>query len=70
MEDFVDFLRERNQPVADGNLGALHRLAQISSIDEIQSVALGSEDSDFERLSYEYLPLWFGRRHGYGFGGW
>jgi hypothetical protein len=27
-------------------------------------VARASQDRDFERLSYEYLPLYFGRRHG------
>jgi len=62
--DFRDFLQVRNREVAKRRASTLESLSNFSEIEEIQAVARASHDRNFERLSYEYLPLYFGRRHG------
>ncbi len=63
-EDFRRFVRLRNGGVAaehDTFLGSLP--AELSLVD-LREQAARSGDPHLERLSMEYLPLTFGRRHG------
>ncbi|HKI83828.1 MAG TPA: hypothetical protein VKA63_05765, partial [Candidatus Krumholzibacteria bacterium] len=64
IRDFQNFLQVRNREVAKRRASTLESLSNFSEIEEIQAVARASHDRNFERLSYEYLPLYFGRRHG------
>ena len=60
--DVVDFLETRNKAVARRRMLA----ALDPSVDSQDLIALarGTGDADFERLCLEYLPLYYGRRHG------
>jgi hypothetical protein len=62
--DFLDFLATRNRAVADRWKETLAALPDSITVGELRSQGRDSGDADFERLCYEYLPLYFGRRHG------
>ncbi len=63
-EDFAAFVRGRNAAVAAAEAGFLAALPALLSVEELLSRADGAGSADLERLSREYLPLTFGRRHG------
>ena len=62
--DFVEFLRTRNRPVAERHAKRLATLPDPIVTSDLLVAAQATRDADLERLAYEYLPLWFGRRHG------
>ena len=62
--DFADFLHVRNHAVAERHRHLLAGLPAAITVQELHDTARGTGDADFERLGYEYLPLYFGRRHG------
>ena len=62
--DFIDFLEIRNLSVVDRHRTLLSVLPDMVTIQELRDFARETGDADFERLSHEYLPLYFGRRHG------
>ncbi len=64
--DFVEFCRSRHREVADRHASWLEsREAGIEvDADGILAEAAGRDDVDLERITLEYLPFWFGRRHG------
>ena len=62
--DLHDFVRVRNQPVLQACTGFFEALPEESDINELLARAAGAGSSDLERLSYQYLPLTFSRRHG------
>ncbi len=63
-DDFVEFLRMRNKPVADRHAEALMKLpAEIERRELLEDVH-STGDSQLSRLAIAYLPLTFSRRHG------
>ena len=62
--DLVAFLRSRNHTVADKHERLLMDGPPEISMQELKKVAAATRDADFQRLCFEYLPLYFGRRHG------
>jgi hypothetical protein len=62
--DLIDFLRTRHREVAARHAGLLEALPDAFDVNALLAAAASSGDPDFERLSHEYLPLCFGRRHG------
>jgi hypothetical protein len=62
--DFVDFLRTRHRQVAERHASRLAAMPSEISRSDLQTSAASTGDTDLERLAYEYLPLYFGRRHG------
>ena len=62
--DLVDFLRTRNRAVAERHAALLAALPAEIPAEGLRAAAAATGDADLERLSYEYLPLYFGRRHG------
>jgi len=62
--DLIDFLGVRDRGVRDRLQTRLAGLPERVTIQELHSIARGVGDPDFVRLCYEYLPLYFGRRHG------
>jgi hypothetical protein len=64
MPDFRDFLRVHDPAVLQRRRAELDRLPEICEVDQVHAAAQQSGDPDLQRLSYEYLPLYFGRRHG------
>ena len=63
-EDFLRFLAERNKPAATAHAGAMATLPERISVRELHAAAEATGDTTIMRLSMEYLPLTFGRRHG------
>jgi len=62
--DFSKFLLKANKSVYYSNHGAISALPEKFSHQELMSLARESGDKDFIRISFEYLPLKFSRRHG------
>ncbi|MEC8114514.1 MAG: hypothetical protein VX104_01575, partial [Planctomycetota bacterium] len=64
--DFVAFMGQRNQLVAHKHAGWLESRPSDAycTRTELLSEAWSQEDLQLLRLTYEYLPFWFGRRHG------
>jgi len=65
VDDFLAFVGSWNRPLR-GRFAALIGLADRSDIAraDVLDVAQKSGDADLERLTLEYLPLTFSRRHG------
>lgn len=64
--DWADFCRDRNADVALRHRGWLEGRDAASIIDRRTLVeeAAAFDDPSLERIAWEYLPVWFGRRHG------
>jgi len=63
-EDLSAFIAERNQTVAKRYRAVLDGLPEVTTVAELTNAARATGDADLERLCYEYLPVYFGRRHG------
>ena len=62
--DFRDFVQRRNKDVALTYQMQIRRLPEKIDCSELITWAEAQGDRDLVRLSMEYLPLVFGRRHG------
>ncbi len=62
--DFADFLMKANKEVAAKNQEFIGKLQETFSQSELKSLLSECKDADLIRLSAEYLPLKFSRRHG------
>ncbi len=62
--DLIDFLYTRNRTVIARQKTFLEKLPAKFNIADLLTRAGNSGDLDLERLSFEYLPLTFSRRHG------
>ncbi len=63
-DDFLRFARRRNRHVADRAEQLLRDRGPELSVHELTAWGAESGDPDLERLSLEFLPLTFSRRHG------
>ena len=64
VRDFADFVFARNRVAALRHGEFLRDLADHVFVADLVDATARTGDPDLERLSYEYLPLRFGRRHG------
>jgi len=62
--DFADFLMKANKEVVAKNQEFIGKLQETFSQSELKSFLSECKDADLIRLSAEYLPLKFSRRHG------
>ncbi|MEJ2720240.1 MAG: hypothetical protein P8181_03745 [bacterium] len=62
--DLKDFLRHRNREVAERYSAHLDKLPGWAPLTELIADARSTGDADYQRLIYEYLPIYFARRHG------
>ncbi len=62
--DLIDFIRTRNRDVAERQSELLGSLPNEVDLQELVALARDTGDVDLERLCHEYLPVYFGRRHG------
>ncbi|MGB5420259.1 hypothetical protein, partial [Algibacter sp.] len=62
--DFVKYISKANKKVLKNNEETLNELPEIFNLNHIKSIAEKSDDKNFKRLCFEYLPLKFSRRHG------
>ncbi len=63
-EDFSRYLNRANNVVFNGAKSILDNLPGQFSLFDLKAIAYPNQDKDFTRLSMEYLPLKFSRRHG------
>ena len=63
-EDFVSYLAKANKEVVSRNQDLIRKLESVINQSELKELFKSSEDVDLIRLSIEYLPLKFSRRHG------
>jgi hypothetical protein len=62
--DFAAFMHARNRAVAERQRTLLTELPDVLSVQDLRKLGHKSSDPDFAHLCHEYLPLYFGRRHG------
>ncbi|WP_396168838.1 hypothetical protein [Flavobacterium sp.] len=62
--DFINYLIKANKFVYQNLENNLQQLPELFSLQTLKTFADKQKDVDFERLSLEYLPLKFSRRHG------
>jgi len=63
-QDFITYLKNANKQVAKNNEHILNDLPELFTKIQLKNIAENTRDKDFKRLSFEYLPLKFSRRHG------
>ena len=63
-DDFRQFARQTNKQLSHALESTLDRLPPGITIQSLIQLAEETNNRDFTRLSYEYLPLTFSRRHG------
>lgn len=62
--DFIAFVQARNRAVAARHAEFLAGLNDRPTVMELHDAAEATGDAELRRLCFEYLPLYFGRRHG------
>lgn len=62
--DFREFARARHRRAAARHPDRLEGLPDELPVGDLHRALEESGDPDLQRLGYEYLPLYFGRRHG------
>lgn len=62
--DFSDYLSKANKALFKKHQTTVQKLPAIFSQETLKQLALQTDDPHFIRLSLEYLPLKFSRRHG------
>lgn len=63
-EDFVNYLTNANKNVVSRNRVFTEKLRDVFTTSTLNDLLSETEDADLLRLSTEYLPLKFSRRHG------
>ncbi|WP_396177153.1 hypothetical protein [Flavobacterium sp.] len=63
-QDFLNYIKKGNTLVFEKLEKNIQQLPDLFSVKTLKEFAVKQDDSDFERLSLEYLPLKFSRRHG------
>ena len=63
-QDFLKYIQKGNSEVYQKFEEKLNQLSDLFNLESLKEFASKLNDSDFERLSLEYLPLKFSRRHG------
>ncbi|MDI1317849.1 hypothetical protein [Flavobacterium sp.] len=63
-QDFLNYIQKANTIVYKNLKENSNQLPDLFSLNDLKQFASKQNNSDFERLSLEYLPLKFSRRHG------
>ena len=63
-QDFLKYIVKANKLVYQKLEQNLNNLSELFTLETLKEFASKQNDADFERLSLEYLPLKFSRRHG------
>jgi hypothetical protein len=62
--EFSNFVRDRNLPAFNAHRDFLRKLPDVLEVAELVTLMDQFATTDLTRLAYEYLPLFFSRRHG------
>lgn len=63
-DDFVKYISKANKEVSKSKVTVLENLPELFTLNELKEITNQDEDTDFQRLCLEYMPLKFSRRHG------
>ena len=63
-QDFSNYLSKANKAVFKAQKDKIAKLTDEFTVDDLKDIAWKSDDKNFARLCFEYLPLKFSRRHG------
>ncbi|WP_299219079.1 hypothetical protein [uncultured Aquimarina sp.] len=63
-QDFTNYLASANKKVYSKNEALLKDFPDTFTLFELREIAYKNEDKNFRRLTLEYMPLKFSRRHG------
>lgn len=63
-QDFIKYIQNANNNLHKKKEGLLQALPNLFTLNFIKDLAESDDDKNFKRLSFEYLPLKFSRRHG------
>ena len=63
-QDFKKYISKANKEAARDNEEIIDKLSETFTLFELRDIANNSNDSNFQRLCLEYMPLRFSRRHG------
>ena len=63
-EDFIKYIEGANKKVYKKKEDLLEKLPEFFSLSYLKDLAENDTDKNFKRLSFEYMPLKFSRRHG------
>ena len=63
-QDFIKYILQANKNLYQNFQSQLQSLSETVSYFELKNLAEQSQNNDFSRLTTEYLPLKFSRRHG------
>lgn len=62
--DFTKYLAKANKAVFELFRTKVDAIPEVFSLSTLKELAATNDNSDFQRLCFEYLPLKFSRRHG------
>ncbi len=63
-KDFSQYLKKANQNTFQAFQNQLEKLPAVFTLAELRALANESDNPNFKRLCFEYMPLRFSRRHG------
>jgi hypothetical protein len=63
-KDFINYLNKANNTLVAKHQGFMDSLSDIFTYQNLKQIIIDFNDEDLTRLSIEYLPLKFSRRHG------
>ena len=63
-QDFNKYLSKANKAIFKAHKNVITALDKEFTVDDLKDIAWKSDDKNFARLCFEYLPLKFSRRHG------
>jgi len=63
-QDFVLYIKKANRQVYEKLANNINQLPETFTLQALKEFAKQQDNLNFERLSFEYLPLKFSRRHG------
>lgn len=63
-QDFVLYIKKANRQVYEKLANKINQLPETFTLQALKEFAKQQDNLNFERLSFEYLPLKFSRRHG------
>ncbi|MFK8032162.1 MAG: hypothetical protein AB8G18_18170, partial [Gammaproteobacteria bacterium] len=64
MQDFANNIEHFNREVHERHQSLFSALPEHPELNELLAAVSKADDPQLERLTYEYLPITFGRRHG------
>lgn len=63
-QDFVEYLSKANKEIFNASTKLVGKLSEVITLSSLKELADKEGDNDFKRLTREYMPLKFSRRHG------